>query len=175
MFLVMFHLSYYHVCWDFCHCCPPQACYGIVKVPVGNWLCRTCVLGIEPQCLLCPQKGGAMKATRAGTKWAHVSCALWIPEVRTRTVWSRISLNQSISSGLLLRLAPPCTVLVCLQVSIACPERMEPITKVSHIPPSRWSLICSLCKLKTGACIQVGPDSGLDFAELEHSVDCRPV
>lgn len=59
----------------------PQACYGIVKVPFGNWLCRTCVLGIDPQCLLCPKKGGAMKATRAGTKWAHVSCALWIPEV----------------------------------------------------------------------------------------------
>ncbi|NXC20796.1 JADE3 protein, partial [Corythaeola cristata] len=39
-------------------------------------------------------------------------------------------------------------------VSIACPERMEPITKVSHIPPSRWALVCSLCKLKTGACIQ---------------------
>lgn len=61
----------------------PQACYGIVKVPVGNWLCRTCVLSIDPQCLLCPKKGGAMKATRAGTKWAHVSCALWIPEVNT--------------------------------------------------------------------------------------------
>ncbi|KAM3619362.1 uncharacterized protein V6R79_006950 [Siganus canaliculatus] len=104
---------------DKCNICVHQACYGIVKVPVGNWLCRTCVLGIDPQCLLCPKKGGAMKATRAGTKWAHVSCALWIPEV-----------------------------------SIACPERMEPITKVSHIPPSRWSLICSLCKLKTGACIQ---------------------
>ncbi|KAM8875232.1 protein Jade-3 isoform 1-T1 [Spinachia spinachia] len=104
---------------DKCNICVHQACYGIVKVPVGNWLCRTCVLGIDPQCLLCPQKGGAMKATRAGTKWAHVSCALWIPEV-----------------------------------SIACPERMEPITKVSHIPPSRWSLICSLCKWKTGACIQ---------------------
>uniref|UniRef100_A0A667YKF1 Jade family PHD finger 3 n=1 Tax=Myripristis murdjan TaxID=586833 RepID=A0A667YKF1_9TELE len=104
---------------DKCNICVHQACYGIVKVPVGNWLCRTCVLGIDPQCLLCPKKGGAMKATRAGTKWAHVSCALWIPEV-----------------------------------SIACPERMEPITKVSHIPPSRWSLICSLCKMKTGACIQ---------------------
>ncbi|XP_034064137.1 protein Jade-3 [Gymnodraco acuticeps] len=104
---------------DKCNICVHQACYGIVKVPVGNWLCRTCVLGIDPQCILCPQKGGAMKATRAGTKWAHVSCALWIPEV-----------------------------------SIACPERMEPITKVSHIPPSRWSLICSLCKWKTGACIQ---------------------
>ncbi|XP_023269064.1 protein Jade-3 [Seriola lalandi dorsalis] len=104
---------------DKCNICVHQACYGIVKVPVGNWLCRTCVLGLDPQCLLCPQKGGAMKATREGTKWAHVSCALWIPEV-----------------------------------SIACPERMEPITKISHIPPSRWSLICSLCKLKTGACIQ---------------------
>lgn len=104
---------------DKCNICVHQACYGIVKVPVGNWLCRTCVLSIDPQCLLCPLKGGAMKATRAGTKWAHVSCALWIPEV-----------------------------------SIACPERMEPITKVSHIPPSRWSLICSLCKVKTGACIQ---------------------
>ena len=22
-----------------------------------------------------------MKSTRTGTKWAHVSCALWIPEV----------------------------------------------------------------------------------------------
>lgn len=104
---------------DKCNICVHQACYGIVKVPDGNWLCRTCVLGINPQCLLCPKRGGAMKATRAGTKWAHVSCALWIPEV-----------------------------------SIACPERMEPITKVSHIPPSRWSLICSVCKIKTGACIQ---------------------
>ncbi|MGH0165105.1 UNVERIFIED_CONTAM: hypothetical protein FKN15_064408 [Acipenser sinensis] len=104
---------------DQCNICVHQACYGILKVPHGSWLCRTCVLAIHPQCVLCPQRGGAMKATRAGTKWAHVSCALWIPEV-----------------------------------SIACPERMEPITKVSHIPPSRWALVCSLCKLKTGACIQ---------------------
>ena len=60
----------------------PKACYGILKVPEGSWLCRTCVLGIHPQCLLCPKRGGAMKATRTGTKWAHVSCALWIPEVK---------------------------------------------------------------------------------------------
>nr|XP_055195072.1 protein Jade-3 isoform X2 [Nyctereutes procyonoides] len=105
---------------DKCNICVHQACYGILKVPEGSWLCRSCVLGIHPQCLLCPKRGGAMKTTRTGTKWAHVSCALWIPEV-----------------------------------SIACPERMEPITKVSHIPPSRWALVCNLCKLKTGACIQV--------------------
>ena len=58
-----------------------QACYGITTIPSGSWLCRTCTLGIKPPCELCPNKGGAMKSTRTGTKWAHVSCALWIPEV----------------------------------------------------------------------------------------------
>lgn len=42
------------------------------------------------------------------------------------------------------------------QVSIGCPEKMEPITKVSHIPASRWALACSLCREHTGTCIQVG-------------------
>lgn len=42
-----------------------------------------------------------------------------------------------------------------LQVSIGNPEKMEPITNVSHIPSNRWALICCLCKEKTGACIQV--------------------
>jgi len=62
---------------------PPvsQACYGILKVPIGSWLCRTCALGVQPKCLLCPKRGGALKPTRSGTKWVHVSCALWIPEV----------------------------------------------------------------------------------------------
>ncbi|XP_071411681.1 protein Jade-1 isoform X2 [Pithys albifrons albifrons] len=104
---------------DKCNICVHQACYGILKVPEGSWLCRTCALGIQPKCLLCPKKGGAMKPTRSGTKWMHVSCALWIPEV-----------------------------------SIGSPEKMEPITKVSHIPSSRWALVCSLCNEKVGASIQ---------------------
>ena len=44
---------------------------------------------------------------RSGSKWAHVSCALWIPEV-----------------------------------SIGCPEKMEPITKISHIPVGRSTENC---------------------------------
>ncbi|XP_034153436.1 protein Jade-1 isoform X2 [Esox lucius] len=66
---------------DKCNICVHQACYGILKVPEGSWLCRPCALGITPKCHLCPKKGGAMKPTRSGTKWVHVSCALWIPEV----------------------------------------------------------------------------------------------
>ncbi|XP_026864142.2 protein Jade-1 isoform X2 [Electrophorus electricus] len=104
---------------DQCNICVHQACYGILKVPIGNWLCRTCALGVQPKCLLCPKRGGALKPTRSGTKWIHVSCALWIPEV-----------------------------------SFGCPEKMEPITKVSHIPASRWALSCSLCREHTGTCIQ---------------------
>lgn len=88
-----------------------QACYGILKVPEGSWLCRSCVLGIHPQCLLCPKKGGAMKTTRTGTKWAHVSCALWIPEVRLHLcLWSHLLFhNIQTDSGLIAMLcACPC-------------------------------------------------------------------
>ena len=42
-----------------------------------------------------------------------------------------------------------------MQVSIGNPEKMEPITNVSHIPSSRWALLCCVCQDKTGACIQV--------------------
>jgi hypothetical protein len=104
---------------DKCNICVHQACYGITNIPSGSWLCRTCTLGIKPKCELCPNKGGAMKATKSGQKWAHVSCALWIPEV-----------------------------------SIGCVEKMEPITKISKIPQSRWNLVCVLCKERVGSCIQ---------------------
>ncbi|PIK41560.1 hypothetical protein BSL78_21587 [Apostichopus japonicus] len=104
---------------DKCDICVHQACYGVIKIPEGSWMCRCCALGLQPECMLCGKKGGAMKSTRSGTKWAHVNCALWIPEV-----------------------------------SIGDVERMEPITKISQIPPSRWALICNLCRERTGACIQ---------------------
>uniref|UniRef100_A0A7N4PKI9 Jade family PHD finger 3 n=1 Tax=Sarcophilus harrisii TaxID=9305 RepID=A0A7N4PKI9_SARHA len=69
---------------------------------------------------------------------------------------------------------------ICVhQVSIACPERMEPITKVSHIPPSRWSLVCSLCKLKTGACIQCSVKSCITAFHVtcafEHSLEMKTI
>ncbi|KAG8224231.1 hypothetical protein J437_LFUL002687, partial [Ladona fulva] len=105
---------------DLCNICVHQACYGITRIPPGSWLCRTCAVNLpRPECVLCPNRGGAMKCTRSGHKWAHVSCALWIPEV-----------------------------------SIGCVERMEPITKISSIPQSRWALICVLCRERVGACIQ---------------------
>lgn len=71
---------------DLCNICVHQACYGITSIPDGSWLCKTCSLNQRPDCILCPNKGGAMKCTRSGQKWAHVSCALWIPEVSIGSV-----------------------------------------------------------------------------------------
>nr|KAF6346723.1 jade family PHD finger 2 [Pipistrellus kuhlii] len=129
---------------DKCNVCVHQACYGILKVPTGSWLCRTCALGVQPKCLLCPKRGGALKPTRSGTKWVHVSCALWIPEV-----------------------------------SIGCPEKMEPITKISHIPASRWALSCSLCKECTGTCIQCSMPSCITAFHVtcafDHGLEMRTI
>ncbi|XP_018302574.1 protein AF-10 isoform X3 [Mycetomoellerius zeteki] len=61
-----------------------QACYGIVTVPIGPWYCRKCESqerSARVRCELCPSRDGALKRTnQAG--WAHVVCALYIPEVR---------------------------------------------------------------------------------------------
>jgi len=70
---------------DLCNICVHQACYGIPVIPDGEWLCRPCKeLGSQARkkvsCVFCPNSGGAFKPTSKG-RWAHVSCALWIPEV----------------------------------------------------------------------------------------------
>ncbi|KAG8191979.1 hypothetical protein JTE90_002249 [Oedothorax gibbosus] len=103
---------------DSCNICVHQICYGITKIPEGSWICRTCALGIRPPCVLCPNRGGAMKTIRTGQKWAHVGCAVWIPEV-----------------------------------SFLNFIKMEPIIKISQVPASRWSAVCTLCNEKKGACI----------------------
>ena len=61
-----------------------SACYGIVTVPTGPWYCRKCESqerAARVRCELCPSKDGALKRTDNGG-WAHVVCALYIPEVR---------------------------------------------------------------------------------------------
>ena len=53
-------------------------------MPSGPWFCRKCESqerAARVRCELCPNKDGALKRTDNGG-WAHVVCALYIPEVR---------------------------------------------------------------------------------------------
>lgn len=105
---------------DGCDLAVHQECYGVPYIPEGQWLCRKCQLvgNSRPSCIFCPNEGGAFKQTN-NSKWAHLFCATWIPEV-----------------------------------TIGNPSLMEPITDVEKVPPSRWKLVCYICKQEMGACIQ---------------------
>ncbi|XP_077250235.1 histone-lysine N-methyltransferase TRX1-like [Tasmannia lanceolata] len=107
---------------DKCRMMVHARCYGEIDPLDGElWLCNLCgpkAPRCPPRCCLCPITGGAMKPTTDG-RWAHLTCAMWIPET-------------------------------CLQDV----KRMEPIDGLDRINKDRWKLLCSICGVSYGACIQ---------------------
>eukprot|EP00095_Tigriopus_kingsejongensis_P008497 snap_masked-scaffold18_size714446-processed-gene-6.21 protein:Tk08497 transcript:snap_masked-scaffold18_size714446-processed-gene-6.21-mRNA-1 annotation:"mixed-lineage leukemia" len=82
-----------------CNVAVHQACYGIVAVPTGPWFCRKCESqerSARVRCELCPSREGALKRTDTNS-WAHVVCALYIPEVR----FGNVSTMEPIVLGLI--------------------------------------------------------------------------
>ncbi|XAR56415.1 hypothetical protein NMG60_11036893 [Bertholletia excelsa] len=75
---------------DGCDLMVHSTCYGsplINGVPDGDWFCSRCLASNSPKiekptfsCCLCSVAGGAVKPTKDG-RWAHIVCALFVPEV----------------------------------------------------------------------------------------------
>ncbi|CAH2034986.1 unnamed protein product, partial [Iphiclides podalirius] len=109
---------------DSCNICVHQACYGITVIPDGTY---------GHGQWLCRPCGAGVRPTCAlcPNLGGAMKCT---PNGHK---WAHVS-----------------CVLWIPEVSIGCAEKMEPITKISSIPPSRWSLVCVLCRERKGACIQ---------------------
>ncbi|XP_039143636.1 protein Jade-1 [Dioscorea cayenensis subsp. rotundata] len=72
---------------DGCELMVHASCYGnplLKSIPEGDWFCMQCEEKNKscstPSCCLCPVKQGALKPTVDGN-WAHIVCALLVPEV----------------------------------------------------------------------------------------------
>ncbi|XP_045804634.1 protein Jade-3 isoform X2 [Trifolium pratense] len=72
---------------DGCNLMVHASCYGnplAKEIPEGDWFCERCRFIKNDtdlvHCSLCPNTEGAMKQTIDG-KWAHLVCALLVPEV----------------------------------------------------------------------------------------------
>nr|XP_003216616.1 PREDICTED: lysine-specific demethylase 4C isoform X1 [Anolis carolinensis]XP_008101557.1 PREDICTED: lysine-specific demethylase 4C isoform X1 [Anolis carolinensis] len=72
------------------------SCYGVPSHEIHDgWLCARCKRGAwTAECSLCNLRGGALKQT-TDKKWAHVMCAIAIPEVRFGNVTERTPIDTS--------------------------------------------------------------------------------
>ena len=76
---------------DGCKITVHEGCYGVSEsVSVSStvsscstepWFCEACKANVkDPDCELCPNRGGIFKETDCG-KWVHLVCALYVPSV----------------------------------------------------------------------------------------------
>ncbi|KAK6946588.1 hypothetical protein RJ641_000061 [Dillenia turbinata] len=86
---------------DGCELMAHTTCYGIKNLPEDDWFCSQCLFSNEigknkktPSCCMCPMSGGALKPTTDG-RWAHVVCALYVPEVFFKDPESREGIDCS--------------------------------------------------------------------------------
>ncbi|KAK9053481.1 hypothetical protein SSX86_030115 [Deinandra increscens subsp. villosa] len=132
---------------DKCRMMVHARCYGELE-PVDGvlWLCNLCRPGapeFSPPCCLCPVTGGAMKPTTDG-RWAHLACAMWIP--------GSVSVFVCYLSCILISV--PTNAFFLSETCLSDIKKMEPIDGLNRVSKDRWKLLCSICGVPYGACIQ---------------------
>lgn len=73
---------------DGCDMLVHKFCYGISEnaMAAEQWFCDFCVAqkinpSLQPNCVLCPSKDAATLKRTTQSSWAHMCCAIWLPEV----------------------------------------------------------------------------------------------
>ncbi|XP_040042313.2 lysine-specific demethylase 4C isoform X9 [Gasterosteus aculeatus] len=72
------------------------SCYGVAAADLSEqWSCDRCAEGsFTAECCLCNLRGGALKKTQSD-KWAHVMCAVALPEARFSNEAKRSPIDTS--------------------------------------------------------------------------------
>ncbi|XP_022537458.2 lysine-specific demethylase 4C isoform X3 [Astyanax mexicanus] len=72
------------------------SCYGVAAHDVSqDWTCDRCSCGdVTADCCLCNLRGGALKRT-TDNRWAHVMCAVGLPEVKFADIVKRSPIDVS--------------------------------------------------------------------------------
>ena len=123
-------------------------CYGITRVPAGDWVCEVCrVFGREGAsglpCAFCPVKGGGLKPTLHANDGSLDTCHY--PKYDS-------SQRESVSNPSAVWVHVFCAVHVT-GVVIQDKERVEGIY-VGAVEPQRFRLKCEVCGTRYGACVQ---------------------
>ncbi|XP_073136412.1 uncharacterized protein [Henckelia pumila] len=111
-----------------------QRCYGVEEEVNNSWLCSWCKhkdtvdLTSEMPCLLCPKQGGALKPVR---KTGFVS-----EDEGSEVEFAHLFCCQWIP-----------------EVYLEYTGSMEPIMNVDKLKNARRKSVCTLCKVKCGACV----------------------
>lgn len=148
---------------DKCNVAVHQQCYGIKAIPPGNWFCDSCAFGMDTNrlsCALCPYPGGAFYATDDG-KWIHAFCCGWIPGVKEVDSKNKRQQNIPIEA-----IEEKCTIDSAEAFSTTLSEHQisstleeiffndSRVQSLLSVDPGRFTLKCSLCSYRSGACLQ---------------------
>ncbi|KAI9480446.1 MAG: hypothetical protein EXX96DRAFT_562637 [Benjaminiella poitrasii] len=133
---------------DGCNLAVHQDCYGIPYIPEGQWLCRKCMISPENpvSCMFCPFEGGAFKQTTTN-QWAHLLCAIWIPEV---TLSNSVYMEPIDNMALIPKSRWKLTCYICRRrrhhsACIQCDNKH--CFLAFHVTCARWARLCMRMKL----------------------------
>ncbi|KAK3840326.1 MAG: hypothetical protein JOS17DRAFT_726745 [Linnemannia elongata] len=127
-----------------CHLAVHPDCYGVASaVPTRKWNCDTCLNNQNPtcsttyNCVLCTKTSDdqpqAIKRT-TGHNWAHILCAVWIPETNFVDV-EALSPIESVGRIRHERWRQTCSI--CKQKAGACITCGEGCKKAFHVTCAR--------------------------------------